>query len=235
MKDYQNDKYENFFLHLKASRETLAKFAEFTATAVAAPGVEALIAGHGAALATAVAGLRTDLVTRRGQGGNAQTGTGAEQTAFEAFKTFIQATDVKVLRPYFFDHADEEKTYYPDKLSGLTQAPVKARATRLAAYVKALQASPDDAVKAQGPAAAALLKQYTKAATTKTKARTDLQETLADLGPGARAVAEALWDVHTAACYAHRRAPQQARRYFDYASLPKRVYAKKPGTTLQAG
>ena len=32
MKDYQNDKYENFFLHLKASREGLAKFADFTAT-----------------------------------------------------------------------------------------------------------------------------------------------------------------------------------------------------------
>ncbi|WP_201979793.1 hypothetical protein [Hymenobacter rubidus] len=38
MKDYQLDKYESFFLHLKASRESLASFGDFTATAVAAPG-----------------------------------------------------------------------------------------------------------------------------------------------------------------------------------------------------
>ena len=78
------------------------------------------------------------------------------------------------------------------------------------------------------------MKLYTKAATTKTRTRTDLQETLADLGPGAKAVAEALYDVHTAACYVHRRAPMQARRYFDYASLPNRVNAKKPAAAPKA-
>lgn len=229
MKDYQNDKYENFFLHLKASREGLAKFADFTATAVAAPGVDALIAGQAAAISAAVAALRADMVTRRGQGGSAQTGTSAEDKAFENFKEFIQMTDVKVLQPYFYDHADEHDTYYPDGLTGLTQAPVKERGTRLAAYVKALQTAPDDTVKAQGPAAALLLKAYTEAAATKTKARTDLRETITNLGPGATAVAEALWDVHTAASYAHRRDPMQARRYFDYASLPGRAGGKKPG------
>ncbi|MDQ2794414.1 MAG: hypothetical protein M3Y12_10475 [Bacteroidota bacterium] len=234
MKDYQNDKYENFFLHLKASREVLARFAEFTATAVAGPGTEALIAGHGPALAAAAAALRADMVARQGQGGSAQTSTSAEQTAFEAFKTFIQATDAKVLKPYLYDHADAQASYYPNKLAGLTQAPVRDRATRLTAYTKALQESADDAVKAQGPAAGTLLKQYLTAITTKTKARTDLQETLADLGPGALAVAEALWDVHTAACYVHRRAPMQARRYFDYASLPNRVYPKKTAAVPKA-
>ena len=228
MKDYQLDKYENFFLYLRVSREALAKFADFTATAVAAPGVEALVAGHGAALTAAVAELRADMVTRQGQGGSAQAGTGAEGQAFEAFKTFIQATEAKVLRPYLYDHADEEKTYYPNKLSGLTQAPMKDRTTRLTAYTKALQAAADAGVKAQAAAATLLLKKYTAATTAKTKARTDLQGTIAELGPGALAVAEALYDVHTAACYAHRRAPQQARRYFDYASLPSRATTRKP-------
>ena len=228
MKDYQNDKYENFFLHLKGSREALATFADFTATAVAAPGVDALIAGHGAALTAAVAQMRADLVNRRGQAGSAQASTGAEQQAFDNFRAFIQETDTKVLRPYLYDHASEEKTYYPDKLAGLTKALVKDRPTRLAAYVKALQAAPDDAVKARAAAAATLLKAYTKAADTKTKTRTDLKETIGDLGPGAVAVAEALYDVHTAACYVHRRAPQQARRYFDYARLPNRVNPRKP-------
>lgn len=233
MKDYQNDKYENFFLHLKASREGLAKFAEFTATAVAAPGVDALIANHGAALTAAVAALRQGLVARRGQGGSAQAGTSAEDTAFENFKAFIQATDAKVLKPYLYDHSDEHDTYYPDNLTGLTQAPVKERPTRLAAYVKALQESTDPTVQAQAAPAAALLKKYTKAATTKTKGRTDLRQTITELGPGALAVVEALYDVHTAACYAHRRAPRDARRYFDYASLPNRVFAKKPAAAAK--
>lgn len=234
MKDYQNDKYENIFLHLKTSREVLAKFADFTATAVAAPGVDVFIAGHGAALTAAVGAMRAGLVTRLGQGGSAQTGTSAEEKAFEHFKEFIQMTNTKVLQPYLYDHADEEKTYYPDNLAGLTQAPVKKRGTRLAAYVKALQESADDTVKAQAAAAALLLKKYAKAATTKTKSRTDLNQTISDLGPGERAVAEALWDVHTAACYVHRREPMQARRYFDYASLPNRVFAKKRAAAAKA-
>ncbi len=227
MKDYQNDKYENFFLNLKASREGLATFAGFTATAVAAPGVDALIAGHGPALAAAVAGLRQDLVTRRGQGGSSQTGTSAEKTAFEAFKVFITATDKKVLVPYLYDHADEHATYYPDNLGGLTQALVKERLTRLTAYTKALETTTDKTVQAQGAPARALLTKYEKASTTKTKARTDLQEGIGDLGPAALAVAEALWDVDTAARYVHRRTPLKARQYFDYASLPNRAYPKK--------
>ncbi|MFD2719417.1 hypothetical protein ACFST9_11875 [Hymenobacter monticola] len=227
MKDYQSDKYENFFLHLRASREGLVRFADFTATAVAAPGVDATVAGHGVALATATAALRAELVTRKGQGGGSQTSTDAEGTAFEAFKTFVQATDKKVLTGYLYDHAAERATYYPDGLTGLTRAPVKERLTRFTAYTEALEASPDAAVKAQGAAARALLKKYEKASTTKTQARTELQDTINDLGPAAAAVAETLWDVHTAACYAHRRAPLQARKYFDYAGLPSRAGSKK--------
>jgi len=227
MKDYQSDKYENFFLHLRASRERLVKFADFTATAVAAPGADALVAEHGAALATATAGLRAELVTRKGQGGGSQTSTDTEGEAFEAFKTFVQATDKKMLGGYLYDHAAERATYYPDGLSGLTRAPMKERLTRFTAYANALDESPDAAVKAQGAPARALLRKYEKASTTKTQIRTELQDTINDLGPAAAAVAEALWDVHTAACYVHRRAPLQARKYFDYAGLPSRVNPKK--------
>lgn len=235
MKDYQNDKYENFFLNLRASREGLVKFADFTATAVAAPGVDALIAGHGEGLANALAGLRAELVARRGQGGSSQSGTSAEETAFETFKTFLQATDAKVLKPYLYDHADEHDTFYPDNLTGLTQAPLKDRLTRLTAYTEALEAAPEAALKTQGAAARALLKKYDKARAAKTQARTSLQDTIGKLGPAALAVAEALWDVDTAARYAHRRAPQQARRYFDYASLPNRAGApRKPAAAKVA-
>ena len=231
MKDYQNDKYENFFLNLKVTPEALATFGDFTATAVAAPGVEALIAGHGKALAATVAALREDIVARRGQGGSSQTGTSTEQSAFAAFKVFLTATDKKVLTPYLYDHADERPTYYPDKLAGLTQAPVKLRLTRLTAYTEALEAAPDKAVRDQAAPARALLTAYTAATSTKTKARTELQGAISELGPAAVAVAEALWDVDTAARYAHRRTPAKARQYFNYASLPNRSRALKPAGT----
>ena len=227
MKDYQNDKYENFFRNLKVSREGLARFGEFTAAAVGAAGVDALIAGHGAGLKTAVAALRADMVLRQGQAGGSQAGTSAEQTAYDTFVAFVNATDKKVLTAYLYDHADERDLYYPDKLSALTQAPVKQRLTRLTAYTEALETAPDAAVKAQGAPARALLVKYAKASTAKTKTRTSLLDAIKDLGPAAVALAEALWDVHTAALYAHRRAPMQARRYFDFAGLPTRVYAKK--------
>ncbi len=233
MKDYQNDKYENFFLNLKASREVLAAFGDFTATAVAAPGVPALVAGEGDGLLAAVAALRADMVARQGQSGGSQTGTSTEQTAFEAFKTFVQATDTKVLKPYLYDHADQRDTYYPDNLDGLTQALVKDRLTRLTAYTEALEKTTDKTVAAQGAPARALLKAYVQALTIKTKARTDLQQTISELGPAALVLAEALYDVHTAACYAHRRQPLLARQYFDYAGLPNRVYPKKKATATK--
>lgn len=228
MKDYQNDKFENFYLNLKGSRDTLVAFADFTATAVAAPGIEGLIAGHGPALAEAVAGLRQDMVTRQGQDGGSQSGTSAESTAFAAFRVFIVATDTKVLGPYLFDHATERATYYPAKLGGLTQAPMKTRLTRLTAYTQALEGARDKTVQAQAAPARVLLETYTTASTTKTKARTSLQQTIGELGPAALAVAEALWDVNTAALYVHRRAPLHARQYFDFARLPNRTAIKKP-------
>lgn len=77
------------------------------------------------------------------------------------------------------------------------------------------------------PAARVLLKKYDKARTIKTKARTDLQQTTGKPGPAAPALAEALWDVDTVTRYVYRRAPLQARRYFDYASLPSRANSRK--------
>ena len=233
MKDYQNDKYENFFRNLKVAREALALFAEFTAAAVAKPGVDALVAGHGPTLTAAAAALRADMVLRQGQAGSSQTGTSAEKTAFAAFVAFVQATDKKVLTSYFFDHAAERTTYYPDKLVGLTKAPVKNRLTRLTAYTQALEASSDKTIQAQGAPARALLAAYEAASTAKTLVRTDLQQTIQELGPAAEVVADALWGVHTAAVYAHRFASLEARRYFNYASLPSRTVSAKKKTATQ--
>ena len=196
-KDYQNDKYENFFRNLKASREGLARFGGFTA--VAAAGVEALIAGHGPGLKAAVAALRADMVLRQGQAGSSQSGTSAEQTAFEALVKFVQATDNGALAGYLYDHADERDTHYPDKLSGLTQATQARHLTRFTAYVEAPEAAAAAGVKAAAAPARALLKKCEKAASARTQTRTSLLETAKELVSTAEALAAALWDVDTAA------------------------------------
>jgi hypothetical protein len=234
MKDYHNDKYENFFLNLKISRPSLAKFADFTAEAIDAAGVDALIKGHREALMRVLTVFRQGMTERTGQSGGSQTGTRAEQEAFDLFKEFINETDVKALQPYFFDKAADEETFYPDQLAGLTQAPKKERLTRLTAYTQALEAAEPAAVKACGTRARVLLGEYEQARTAKTRARTALQDTIANLGPEAIAVAEALWDIDTAARYAHRREPMQARKYFDYAGLPTRKGGTKPKVAPKA-
>jgi hypothetical protein len=230
MTHYQDDKYENFMANLRASRPVLAAFADFTVMAVGAPGVDGAIGAQLPGLVKARADFRDGLVARTAGSGSSQTGTSTEQIAFDAFKAFITDANTRYLQPYFLDHPDAEATFYPGKLSGLTQAPKAKRLDRLTAYTEALEAAPTapaDKPNAPGflpaalaPQARALLKAYTTAASTKTKSRTTLADTLAAQGTDFDELAEALWDVHTAALFVHRRTPRQARKYFDYASLP---------------
>jgi hypothetical protein len=234
MTHYQDDKYENFMANLRASRPALATFADFTVTAVGAPGVDALIGAQLPGLTAARAKFRAGLVTRTVGSGGSQAGTATEETAFAEFNKFLTDTDVRHLRPYFLDHPASEATFYPDKLSGLTQAPKGKRLARLTAYTEALEAAPKPPKTpapegpaflpvALGPKARTLLTAYEAAASSKTKSRTTLTDSITAQGPDFDALAEALWDVHTAALFVHRRAPKMARKYFDYASLPGRV------------
>ena len=241
---YQDDKYENFMLHLGASRPALAKFADFTVAAVAAAGVPPLIAQEGPALQLARDAFRVELVARTGAAGTSQTGTDTEAGAFEVFQTFIQTTDVYTIQPYLLTHTAARATFYPDKLAGLTQAIKKNRLIRLTAYTKALEAVPalrlpvpegapaGTAAVVAGTAARALLTTYEAVANTKTTARATLKDAADDLGPTGTALAEALWETHCAALYVHRQAPHTARKYFDYAHLPHRnarIRKPKPG------
>lgn len=244
MTHYQDDKYENFFAHLKAARPLLAAFADFTVSAVEASSVDALIKAQLAGLVTARAAFRTGLVARTTGSGARQTGTATEQEAFDDFKAFISDANTRYLQTYFLDFADTESTFYPDKLAGLTQAPKSKRLSRLTAYTEALEAAPkppakpDPAAKgllpvALGEQARALLAAYETAATKKTKSQTALAETIAAQGPDFDAVAVALWNVHTAALFVHRAAPAQARKYFDFAHLPGRTPIKAVKKTAQ--
>ena len=233
---YQDDKYENFLAALLVGREARAKFGDFTAVAVAAPGVDPLISGHGLGLKTALAAYRQEIVDRGGAAGTSQAGTVTEQEAFDHFKVFAQTLDAKVLQAYFFDHAADQERIYPQGLSGITQAIKKNRFSRLTIYTEALEATPALPVlpvppgspagttpKTPGQNARALLTAYTTATTVKVTGRTVLKDAIADLTPAGIALGEALWDVHCAALYVHRRTPMEARKYFDFAHLPHHV------------
>ena len=245
MTHYQQDKYENFFAHLKAARPVLAAFADFTVSAVDAPGVDALIQAQLAGLVTARAAFRGGLVARTSGSGISQSGTATEQEAFDDFKAFLTDTNTRYLQTYFLDHASTEATFYPDKLGGLTQAPKTKRLAHLTAYTEALEAAPKPPAKpdpaaqallpvALGAQARQLLTAYAAAAGIKTKGRTALADTVAAQGADFDALAAALWAVHTAALFVHHAAPAQARKYFDYARLPNRVHPKggKMSTTV---
>lgn len=233
---YQDDKFENFLAALPVGREARAKFADFTVEAVAAPGVDALISGHGTGLKTARNAYRQEIVDRGGAAGTSQAGTVTEEEGFAAFKAFAQLLDAKVLQAHFFDHAADQARIYPQGLRGITQASKKSRFSRLTIYTEALEATPALPVlpvppgspagttpKTPGQTARALLTAYTTATTVKTTSRTVLKDAIEDLTPAGIALGEALWDVHTAALYVHRRTPKEARKYFDYANLPHRV------------
>lgn len=237
---YQADKYENFMPTVLANRTAGAKFADFTVAAVTAPGVDAFIGQHAAALVTARDVFRRELTDRLQASGTSQSGTRTEEEAFADFKTFIQNTDADMLHAWLRRHPDLEATFYPEGLSALSQAPKKHRLTRLTAYTQVLEKYNDDLPnippppgapageqpKRPGPAARALLTAYVNATTKKTGSRTTLRDEREDVTPAGLILAECLWDVHCAALYHHRRRPTEARKYFDYAGLPK--YIAKP-------
>lgn len=236
---YQEDKYENFMPTVLTSRTSGAKFADFTVAAVTAPGVDAFIGQFATPLTEARDKFRQELADRLQASGVSQSGTQTEEEAFAAFKTFIQNTDADMLHAWLRRHPELEATFYPENLAGLTQAPKKHRLTRLTAYTQTLEKFDNDLPdvppppgapageqpKRPGPAARALLVAYVNASTTKTGSRTTLRDEREDITPAGLILAEALWDVHCAALFHHRRRPEEARKYFDYAGLP--VYITK--------
>lgn len=245
---YQDDKYENFMTKLAVNRAAFAKFGAFTATAIQAPAVDPLIAGHRGALEGALKAYEQELVERVAAGGTSEVGTATEDDAYAAFRAFIRQTDIDLLKPYLSRHPSEASYFYPQKLSGLTQAAKRDRPTRLKAYTEALEqadsrlpalpvppGAPAGTVGARpGAAARALLTAYEAALQQKTGSRTGLKGAIADLSPAEKALAEALWEVHCAALYVHRKEPRLARQYFDYAGLPTWVTkagAKRPRQT----
>lgn len=230
------ERYDNHFLKLQANRDVLAGFAKFTVEALQKPGLDKALTALLPTLAAAYITYSQGLKGRTSGSGQSQSGTQTEEAAATAFVQHVQATDAKLLKPYLFDHQSEKTTFYPHKLSGLTQAPKAKRLTRYAAYVEALTQHKEDSIRAAGATAQQLLTAYTTATTTGNQSDKALKDTIVDLGPGYRVLAEALWDVHCAALFVHRKAPQLARAYFAYDKLPNRNIRpkKKSGPSTAA-
>lgn len=224
------ERYDNHFLKLQASREVLADFTKFTVEALDKPGLDPLLAAQQPALKAAYTAYRNGLTGRTSSGGQSQTGTQTEESAAEAFIKQVKINDTILIRPYLVQHSTEEATFYPNKLGGLTQASKLARLTRYAAYANALTQHEDSGIRAAGATAQQLLTAYHDATTVGNQSDKTLKDTILDLGPGYQAVAEALWEVHCAALFVHRKAPKQARAYFAYDKLPNRGLKPKKST-----
>lgn len=224
------ERYDNHFLKLQASRDVVADFARFTVEALQQPGLDKLLTGQLPALQAAYTAFSRGLSGRTSSSGQRQTGTQTEEEAAAAFTRQVQATNAKLLKPYLFDHQSEEATFYPDKLTGLTRSAKAKRLNRYTAYVEALENHGLATIQAAGGQARVLLEAYEAASTTRNKSTQTLNTTIVDLGAHYAALAEALWDVHCAALYVHRQAPLAARIYFAYDKLPNRSpKPKKPG------
>ncbi|TGE21965.1 hypothetical protein E5K00_17055 [Hymenobacter aquaticus] len=222
------ERYDNHFLKLQASRDVLADFAKFTVEALQKPGLDKQLTSLQPELQAAYTAYSKGLSGRTSSGGQSQTGTQTEEKAAEAFIQHVKVTDVKLIRPYLVDHVGEESTFYPNKLSGLTQSPKSKRLTRYAAYTEMLTDHEQDSLRAAGAIAQQLLKAYVDATTAGNKSDKTLKDTILNLSPGYQAVAEVLWDVHCAALFVHRKAPKLARAYFAYDKLRSRnVKTKK--------
>lgn len=231
-----DERYDNHFRRLQASRDTLATFADFTLDALLPAGVARLLRDERPALQAALDTFRKGLSGRTTGDGQRQSGTQTENEAFILLKELVRATNQKLLQPRFVDYPAEEALFYPDKLGGLTQAPKTKRLTRFTAYVEQLEGHSEANLQAAGAQTKALLTAYTAATTVKNKGSKAVKDTISALGPDALTLADALWDVHCAALYVHRREPAKAPTYFNYALLPNpnpaRQRAKKGGVAV---
>ncbi|PJJ58826.1 hypothetical protein [Hymenobacter chitinivorans] len=224
-----DERYDNHFRRLRASRDTFAAFADFTLEALKPASVAKLLRDERPALQAALDQFRLGLRGRTTGSGQRQRGTQTENEAFEDLKKLVQINNIRLLQPRFLEHPAEEVLFYPDKLIGLTGAAKTKRLTRFAAYVQQLEEHSDAALQTAGAQTKALLAVYTEATTVKNRGQKAVQDTISDLGPDALALADALWDVHCTALYVHRREPAKASTYFNYALLPKRNTQRTAG------
>ena len=222
------DKYENFFLNSTAGHARFAEFAGYTRTALLAPGLPPELAALAKPLEAALAAFVAGVAGRTASAGAAQGGTRTENAVWQEFKTFIKATDVTLIQPAFYRDPAALLAYYPDKQSGLTQAPKRLRLPRLMAYVQALQTHNKAIATKAGPPAAALLAQYQAATADKDQAQSSVQDAIASLDPSRQALCAQLWEVHTTGLYVYRATPRRAAALFNYTLLPKTNSRTKP-------
>ncbi|GAA3928193.1 hypothetical protein [Hymenobacter algoricola] len=230
-----DERYDNHFRRLQASRDALAAFADFTLEALRPASVTKLLRDERPALQAALEAFRSSLSGRTSGSGRRQSGTQTEDQAFESLKKLVQATNKRLLQPRFYDHPTEQALFYPDKLSGLTQASKARRLTRYTAYVEQLEKHDDATLQAAGAQTRVLLTAYTDATATKNQGSKAVKDTISALGPDALVLADALWAVHCAALYVHRQERAKAPTYFDYSKLPQRntqrVGQRKPAAS----
>jgi hypothetical protein len=221
------DRYDNHFRRLHISRNLFATFVEFTLDVLEPTTVPKLIRDLRPALQAAHAAYLKSLSGNTTGSGQRMTGTQTEAQAFTNLRQHVKTTDTVLVQPYLTTHKTEEALFYPDKLSGLTQAPKTKRLSRFTAYIDYLEGHAEEAMQTAGQQARVLLGQYTEATTLKNKGAKAVEETHTALGTESYTLADILWEIHCAALYEHRKKPVTARMYFGYRLLPNYNKSRK--------
>jgi hypothetical protein len=222
-----DDKYDNHFLNIVCGRARFIKFGDYTLTAIQAADMPAGVMALTPGLKAALADFRADVVTRIGADGTTQANTETEDDQWDDIHEFLTRTDVKILRPAYFDDAKGLKEIYPQKLGGLTESTKPNRLPNFEAYTLALEAAEDIITDAPGKAARKLLEKYRDVAETKDAGESGVASIIQLLGPKAEAVCWALWDVHCAGLHAFSRQPKRVKALFDYGQLPRKKRGAK--------
>ena len=223
------EKYLNHFLFIVAGRARFATFARYVLNALRLPGTPDVLQNLIPVFEAALVKFEAGIVKRVAGGGAAQGSTATEGEQWDLIKAFIHTTDVEVVQPAYHASAPDLLTIYPDKLGGLTQSKHDFRLSRFTAYAEALEARAGKITKGPGNAARLLLEAYKKVADTKQGTEKAVTDTIATLGPDAKALCAVLWEVHTLALYTFRATPALAAAFFDYDLLPQ--HSQRPDPT----
>lgn len=218
------DKYLNHFLFIVAGRARFAAFARYVLNAIRRPGTPEVLLELADAFEVILVKFEKGLVQRVAGAGATQGNTATEEEQWTLIKAFINKNQIEVVNPAYHESAKDMLAIYPDKLGGLTQSKHDFRLSRFTAYTEALEARAERISEAPGVAARLLLLDYKEVYDIKQSDEKGVTDTIATLGPDAKALCWALWGIHTTALNFYKDTPELAAAFFDYDILPQHKY-----------
>lgn len=222
------DKYQNHFLNLVASREAMLQFARYTATAAATTS-NTVIRPLAAPLQTLVTKLEQSVTARGGQDAQGLSSTRTQNDIITEMKDFVRDLNKELLQPKLHKRPTELAKVLPYGLSALTKANKKQFPVRFTVFADALEEQAATLGAEAGQKARAFLTELTEATTVRDATDKASQDTIGELGADWGLLCAGLWQVHCTALAQLHAEPARARAFFNYDLLPRRN-TKRPTT-----